>query len=86
MLSKLSVINWPRQMQLLRQGTLPVAIMNGDNDPFLNHQYIAEIPYGRIWRNKPTDVPNGRHAPFFNEPIAFNAELVEYLEWVATQS
>jgi ABC-type branched-subunit amino acid transport system permease subunit/pimeloyl-ACP methyl ester carboxylesterase len=79
MLSKLSVIDWPRQMQLLRGGALPVAIMNGDNDPFLNHQYIADIPYGNIWRGKPTDIANGRHAPFFNEPAAFNAELEAFL-------
>lgn len=79
MISKLSVVDWPRQMKMLREGSIPLAIMNGDDDPFLNHDFIAGIPFGDIWRGKPTDIPNGKHAPFFNEPAAFNAELDAFI-------
>ena len=79
MITKLSVVEWPRQMRMLRDSEIPVAIMNGDDDPFLNHHYIAGLPYGNIWRGQPTDIKGGRHAPFFNQPAAFNAELEAFM-------
>lgn len=79
MITKLTVVNWPRQMRMLSGGDIPVAIMNGDDDPFLNHAYIADLPLTNIWRDRPTDIPKGRHAPFFNEPAKFNAELEAFM-------
>jgi ABC-type branched-subunit amino acid transport system permease subunit/pimeloyl-ACP methyl ester carboxylesterase len=81
MITKLSVVNWPRQMRMLREGLIPFAIMNGSNDPFLNHSYIAKLQYGNIWKAKPTDIPNGAHAPFFNKPNEFNKEFAEFIHF-----
>ncbi len=80
MITKLTIVNWPRQMRMLTGGTIPVAVMNGDDDPFLNHSYIADLPYGNIWQGKTTDIPYGRHAPFFNAPDAFNSELEAFMQ------
>lgn len=80
MITKLTVVNWPRQMRMLTSGDIPVAIMNGDDDPFLNHAYIAGVPYGNIWKGGPTNIPDGKHAPFFNAPDAFNSELAAFME------
>lgn len=86
MITKLSVVDWPRQMRMLREGLIPYASMNGDNDPFLNHGYIASLSYGNIWRGKPTDIKDGRHAPFFNKPEAFNLELDAFLSSLSGQA
>lgn len=80
MIAKLAIVDWPRQMAMLRNGSIPLAILNGDNDPFLNHDFIASIPFGDIWTGKPKDIKDGRHAPFFNEPDAFNAELDAFIK------
>ncbi|WP_298918843.1 alpha/beta fold hydrolase [uncultured Roseobacter sp.] len=80
MITKLTVVDWPRQMRMLREGDIPVAIMNGDDDPFLNHRYIADLPFGNVWKGHPTDIPGGRHAPFFNQPEVFNRELEAFFE------
>ena len=80
MITKLTVVEWPRQMRMLSDGEIPVAVMNGDDDPFLNHQYIASLPFGNIWKGQPTDIQGGRHAPFFNQPNAFNAELEAFIQ------
>lgn len=80
MITKLSVVDWPRQMRMLTQGEIPVAVMNGDDDPFLNHAYIADLPYGNIWKGRTTDIPSGRHAPFFNESKVFNSELEAFMQ------
>ena len=80
MITKLSVVNWPRQMRMLREGLIPFSIMNGSNDPFLNHKYIAELPYGDIWTGKPNDIQEGAHAPFFNKPELFNGQLEKFIK------
>ena len=80
MITKLTVVDWPRQMRMLSDGEIPVAVMNGDDDPFLNHEYIAGLPFGNIWKGQPTDIKGGRHAPFFNKPAAFNAELEAFMQ------
>ena len=80
MITKLNVVEWPRQMRMLSNGEIPVAVMNGDDDPFLNHQYIASLPFGNIWKGRPTDIQGGQHAPFFNQPGAFNAELEAFMQ------
>jgi ABC-type branched-subunit amino acid transport system permease subunit/pimeloyl-ACP methyl ester carboxylesterase len=81
MITKLGVVDWPRQMRMLREGSLPLAILNGSDDPFLNHGYIADLDYGRIWTGMPHDIANGKHAPFFNEAQAFNRSFAEFMAW-----
>ncbi len=84
MISRIGVTDWPRQMRMLREGRIPFAILNGANDPFLNHAYIRDLTYGNIWTGKPHDIPDGKHAPFFNQPELFNAALRAFLHHAAS--
>jgi ABC-type branched-subunit amino acid transport system permease subunit/pimeloyl-ACP methyl ester carboxylesterase len=77
--SKLGVTDWPRQMRMLREGLVPFAILNGSDDPFLNHAYIRNLHYGSIWTGAPFDIVGGMHAPFFNKPNQFNAAFRRFL-------
>lgn len=79
MITKFPVVNWPRQMRMLREGRLPFAILNGHDDPFLNHAYIAGLTYGDIFRGAPYDIQGGQHAPFFNKPEAFNEAFAAFV-------
>ena len=79
MMTKISIIDWPRQMRMLAEGRIPFAILNGSDDPFLNHGYIARLNYGSIWRGAPQDIMGGRHAPFFNKPDAFDLAFYAFL-------
>jgi ABC-type branched-subunit amino acid transport system permease subunit/pimeloyl-ACP methyl ester carboxylesterase len=81
MITKLGVVDWPRQMRMLREGALPLAILNGADDPFLNHGYIAGLDYGRIWSGAPSDIADGKHAPFFNQPDPFNRSFAAFMDW-----
>jgi ABC-type branched-subunit amino acid transport system permease subunit/pimeloyl-ACP methyl ester carboxylesterase len=81
MITKLGVVDWPRQMRMIREGSLPLAILNGSDDPFLDHGYIAGLDYGRIWTGAPHDIADGKHAPFFNRPEVFNRCLAEFMDW-----
>ncbi len=82
LMTKLNVIDWPRQMRMLREGAIPFAMFNGSDDPFLNHDYLAGLPYGNIWRGGPDDIKAGGHAPFFNEPDQFNEKFTHFLDWI----
>jgi pimeloyl-ACP methyl ester carboxylesterase len=68
-------------MRMLREGALPLAILNGADDPFLNHGYIAGLDYGRIWTGAPHDIADGKHAPFFNQPDPFNRSFAAFMDW-----
>lgn len=80
MIGKMGIIDWPRQMRLLSDGKLPFALLSGSDDPFLNHDYIARLRYGDLWRGSPQDIPGGKHAPFFNKPDEFNMRLLAFLQ------
>jgi len=79
MITKLMVVNWPRQMRMLREGAVPFAILNGSDDPFLNHGYIAGLTYGAIWTGQPHDIADGGHAPFVRKPDAFNTAFSAFI-------
>ncbi len=81
MVTKMGIVDWPRQMRMLREGLIPFAILNGSDDPFLNHEYIANLSYGLIWTGGPRDIPNGQHIPFFNKPGEFNDCFRGFMEW-----
>ena len=85
MITKLGVVDWPRQMRMLREGKIPFAIMNGSDDPFLDHEYISELEYGNIWTGGPRDIPDGQHAPFFNQAEVFNDLFHQFLDWAKVE-
>ena len=78
--SKLKTINWPRQTRLMRDGTLPFAMINGPNDPFINHEYCRSFHYGNIWGGAAQNVGNAGHAPFLEDHKTFNSMFREFLQ------
>jgi ABC-type branched-subunit amino acid transport system permease subunit/pimeloyl-ACP methyl ester carboxylesterase len=80
--SKLKTIDWPRQFRLMRDGRIPFAMINGPQDPFINHAYCRSLSYGNIWRGAPQDIGDAGHAPFLEDPHRFNAMLREYLRQI----
>jgi pimeloyl-ACP methyl ester carboxylesterase len=84
-LGKLQIVDWPRQMRFLRHAGAPLAILNGSNDPFLNHAYFRELNLEQ-WMGAPDDIPDGRHAPFLLKPTVFNEKLSAFLRAVESRN
>ncbi|MBZ0164289.1 MAG: alpha/beta fold hydrolase [Notoacmeibacter sp.] len=78
--AKMKTVDWPRQIRLLREGAVPFAMINGTEDPFINHDYCAAFGYANIWRGSPQNVDGGGHAPFLANPDEFNRVLGAFLE------
>ncbi|MDK3019794.1 alpha/beta fold hydrolase [Pseudodonghicola flavimaris] len=81
MMTKLSITDWPRQMRMLAEGRIPTAILDGSDDPFLNHDYVAGLKYGNLWKGAPQDIQDGKHAPFFNRTDAFDLTYFSFLRF-----
>lgn len=86
MMTKLQTINWPRQMNRLWSNAFPFAIINGADDPFLNHDYIRRLSCSEGWPHRLVEIENGKHAPFFNKPEAFEAALRDIFRTAAGRS
>ncbi|TIS56761.1 alpha/beta hydrolase [Mesorhizobium sp.] len=73
------------QKQVVEQATFPVAIVNGENDPFVRLSYFETLAYGSLWEHCHV-VPDTGHAPFWERPDLFNPLLSRFAETVAIQS
>ncbi len=78
--ARMKTVDWPRQAALLRQAKVPFAMINGSEDPFIDHAYCAGFQYGAIWRGAPQTIDGVGHAPFLAAPETFNRLLGEFLE------
>lgn len=63
---------------------VPVAIVNGASDPFLRLSYLDGIRQGSLWHGTPIQIANAGHAPFWDQPGAYNQLLAEFAAQAAT--
>ena len=62
-----------------------VAIVNGENDPFVRLSYFEALHYGALWEHCHV-VPGVGHAPFWERPDLFNPMLSRFADAVEAQS
>ena len=59
--------------------SVPLAIIDGADDPLVNGDYVDALRYGSLWEGKRHLVPAAGHAPFLDAPAAYNATLARFL-------
>ncbi|QDU62108.1 AB hydrolase superfamily protein YvaM [Planctomycetes bacterium Pan216] len=64
--------------------TIPFAIVNGADEPFVRNDYIASLPYRGLWERKVHLMPGVGHAPFWEAPEAFNGILERFVDDVVS--
>lgn len=72
------------QKQVVEQAAFPVAIVNGENDPFVRLGYFETLAYGSLWEHCHVISGTG-HAPFWERPDLFNPLLARFVDTVAMQ-
>ena len=77
--AKLKTIDWQRQLRVLQGVQLSFAMINGSEDPFINHDYCARPEFGSAIYPAAVKMENLGHAPFLEDPDAFNKELLRFL-------
>lgn len=72
------------EVAIVRQGSVPVAVLNGSEDAFVNLDYVAGLPYGKLWEGRATVLQGLGHAPFLQGPAAFNPVFARFLASLAS--
>lgn len=67
------------EVAIVREGRVPVAVVNGSEDAFVNLDYIAGLPYGSLWEGQAHVLPGLGHAPFLQGPQTFNPIFARFL-------
>ena len=56
----------------------PICVVHGQDDPFVNRAYLDELAWRHLWREKVFTIAGCGHAPFIEDPDAFNALLEDF--------
>ena len=59
---------------------IPVAIVNGENEPFVRLRYLENLRYSSLWHESCQVLANAGHAPFWDQPGRFNALLERFAD------
>lgn len=74
------------QRDLVVSSKVPVAVVNGENDPIINTDYVGGLEYASLW-DKHCFVFRGEgHAPFLTNPEVFNPIFDRFLMEMAELS
>lgn len=57
---------------------VPLAIVNGEGDPFIRHGYFDELSYSSLWDRGVVRMAGAAHAPFLQDPAALNVLLADF--------
>ncbi|MGP2439386.1 alpha/beta fold hydrolase [Streptomyces sp. JW3] len=67
------------QKALVEKSPVPLAVIDGRDDPFVNHAYVASLSYAALWRGAPTVLAGRRHAAFLEDPAGYDDLLRAFL-------
>lgn len=68
------------QRQIVESTLVPLAVINGSEEPLVNNDYVMSLNYSSLWGGKVHLIKGAGHAPFWDKPEAFNALLEAFLE------
>lgn len=67
------------QREVVSTSSVPVAVITGADEPFINNDYLLSFPYRNLWDRKVHVIPQTGHAPFWERPQAFNPLFERFL-------
>lgn len=67
------------EVAIVRDARVPIAVLNGSDDAFVNLDYIAGLHYGSLWEGRCHVLPGLGHAPFLQGPQDFNPIFARFL-------
>lgn len=63
------------QKATIETSPIPLAVVNGTDDPAVRASYLTGLAYANLWERKVHLIAKGGHAPFLAAPNVFNALL-----------
>jgi len=68
------------QKSLVETTQVPVAVVNGNDEPLVNNGYLQTLNFSSLWRQQIQLINNAGHAPFWDEPTAFDQLLSVFID------
>jgi pimeloyl-ACP methyl ester carboxylesterase len=68
------------ERKIVETSTIPLAIVNGDPEPFVDNNMVKSVAYANLWEDKVHLLPGKGHAPFWEAPDQFNPILERFLK------
>lgn len=68
------------QKEAATRARVPLAIVNGADEPFASNGYIASLDYDTLWEGKVHLIDGVGHAPFWEAPQLFDPYLRRFLD------
>jgi pimeloyl-ACP methyl ester carboxylesterase len=73
------------QRRLVENCSVPLAVVNGSEDPFINLDYLETPQYANLWEGRCHRLPGFKHAPFWEAPEVFDELLGRFIDDVAAR-
>jgi pimeloyl-ACP methyl ester carboxylesterase len=67
------------QRHVVSTSAVPVAVITGADEPFVDNDYLQRFPYRNLWQRHVQVISASGHAPFFDRPREFNAVFERFL-------
>jgi len=71
------------QKRCVETSDIPVAVINGKDEPFVNLEWIRQIKFRNLWRNTFFEMENCLHAPFWARRKEYGDLLSAFLNEVS---
>lgn len=72
------------EKKFVQTSPIPIAMVNGAEDPFFRMKYVAGLRYAKLWDGLCHVIPDAGHAAFSENPEIFNAMLMRFCDELAS--
>ncbi len=67
------------QRRLVAEWPHPIAVIEGDEEPFFDPKGLDDLTWKNLWRGKCQPIAGAGHAPFFEQPKTYAALVADFL-------
>jgi pimeloyl-ACP methyl ester carboxylesterase len=68
------------QSRIVAEATVPLAVVNGADEPFVDVGFVREVRYASLWQGRTIEIEASGHAPFWDKPQVFDPILEQFVE------
>ena len=67
------------QSVIVATATVPLAVVNGIDEPFVDLGFVSRVRYANLWEGKTHEIEKSGHAPFWDAPEKFDPIFARFL-------
>lgn len=68
------------QVQTVSNWSNPICVVQGISETMVSLDYLKNVPWKNLWKNTVLELEESSHAPFLENPQAYNSLLEEFIK------